>query len=227
MRIDTNDLLNSMLKSLDSLDYIKSKDMPGIDLYMDQLTTFINNKMDDYKRYDDDKILTKTMINNYAKNQVLPAPEKKQYTREHMMDLIFIYYFKSVLSITDIQKVLDPIHNKYFGKKKNNLAEIYDEIFSMVPEGKERIKKHLDSAYQMSRYAFTDFPEDEREFLQTFTLICELTFEIYLRKMVLESLIDSLPDVKDEKEVKKTEKSREKNAAKAAKTITKNGSKKK
>ena len=67
------------------------------------------------KRYPDDKILTKTMINNYAKNKLLPPPVKKKYSPEHMMLLVFIYYFKNILSITDIQTLLAPITDRYFG----------------------------------------------------------------------------------------------------------------
>ena len=66
------------------------------------------------KRYADDKILTKTMINNYAKNKLLPPPEKKRYSKEHVLMLIFIYYFKNILSINDIQTLLTPIAQKYF-----------------------------------------------------------------------------------------------------------------
>ena len=46
---------------------------------MDQVTTFMDEQLEACKRYEDDKILTKTMINNYAKNNLLPCPgeEKK------------------------------------------------------------------------------------------------------------------------------------------------------
>ena len=66
------------------------------------------------KRYEEDKILTKTMINNYAKNNLLPPPEKKKYSKEHMLVLIFIYYFKNILSIKDIETLLKPITDNYF-----------------------------------------------------------------------------------------------------------------
>ena len=46
------------------------------------------------------------MINNYAKNDLLPPPIKKKYSKEHVLLLIFIYYYKGILSISDIQKVL-------------------------------------------------------------------------------------------------------------------------
>ena len=110
MRIDSKDLLNSILESLGRIEYIKPEDIPGIDLYMDQVTTFMDKRLKSSARYPgDDKILTKTMINNYAKNDLLPAPNKKKYSKEHILVLIFMYYYKGILSIGDIQKLMSPL----------------------------------------------------------------------------------------------------------------------
>ena len=93
MTIKTEDLLNSILGSLDRIAYIKADDIPNIDLYMDQVTTFMESRLKSSTRHPgEDKILTKTMINNYAKNDLLPPPKKKKYSREHVLLLIFIYY---------------------------------------------------------------------------------------------------------------------------------------
>ena len=108
MKIDMTDLLNSITENLKRIDYIKPEEIPNIDLYMDQVTTFMEEQLVSSKRYADDKILTKTMINNYAKNKLLPPPEKKRYSKEHVLMLIFIYYFKNILSINDIQTLLTP-----------------------------------------------------------------------------------------------------------------------
>ena len=70
MTINTEDLLNSILESVGRIDYIHPVDIPNIDLYMDQVTTFMEEQLSSTKRYEDDKILTKTMINNYAKNNL-------------------------------------------------------------------------------------------------------------------------------------------------------------
>ena len=71
MNIDTSNLLNSILEELSSLSYVHPGDVPNINLYMDQVTTFMDEQLASTKRYPDDKILTKTMINNYAKNNLL------------------------------------------------------------------------------------------------------------------------------------------------------------
>ena len=78
MNINSENLLESILKSLSRIDYIHAEDIPNIDLYMDQVTTLMDSGLSSSKRYEEDKILTKTMINNYAKNNLLPPPDKKK-----------------------------------------------------------------------------------------------------------------------------------------------------
>ena len=85
-----------------SSNIIEIEDFPNIDLYMVQVTTFMDKCLAQYKRYDEDKVLTKKMINNYTKAKIFPAPVKKKYSRTHLMLLIMIYHLKSVLSIKDI-----------------------------------------------------------------------------------------------------------------------------
>ena len=82
MTFDPDNLMDSILASLGRIDYIKPEDIPNIDLYMDQVTTFMENNLSSSKRHPEDKVLTKTMINNYAKNHLLPPPVKKKYSRD-------------------------------------------------------------------------------------------------------------------------------------------------
>ena len=92
----------------------------------------MENQLGSTRRYKEDKILTKTMINNYAKNNLLPPPVKKKYSKEHVLVMIFIYYFKNILSIKDIESLLKPLTDKYFGKNDGfNITSIYEEVCSL------------------------------------------------------------------------------------------------
>ena len=122
MTIDDKDMINSILESVSRIDYIKPEDIPNIDLYMDQVTTFMEEHLKNTRRYEEDKVLTKTMINNYAKNNLLPPPVKKKYSKEHMLMLIFIYYFKSLLSFRDIEELFKPITAKHFTGHGSSLS---------------------------------------------------------------------------------------------------------
>ena len=94
MTIDSKEMLKNILDYLSQIEYIRPNEIPNIDLYMDQVTTFMDSHLSSSKRHSEDKILTKTMINNYAKNKLLPPPNKKKYSKEHLLVMIFIYYSK-------------------------------------------------------------------------------------------------------------------------------------
>lgn len=194
MKIDSDDLLKSILDSLDHIKYIHPEDVPGIDLYMDQVTTFMDRKLRTSSRYpDEDKILTKTMINNYAKNDLLPAPVKKKYSKEHILVLIFIYYYKNILSIGDIQKLLKPITDQFFDcSGEFGIEEIYNEVFSMQREEVELLKRDVVEKYKKAQGTFADAPEKNQEFLKQFSFICLLTFDVYVKKLMIEKMIDEL-----------------------------------
>ena len=146
MTIDKNDLLNSILGSISRIDYVKSTDIPNIDLYMDQVTSFMETQLKSTKRDSEDKVLTKTMINNYAKNDLLPAPIKKKYSKEHLLLLIFIYYFKNILSMKDIEQILNPISEKYFQTDSAvSISQIYDEVCAFEKERTKLIQQDIES----------------------------------------------------------------------------------
>ena len=156
------------------------------------------------KRYDEDKILTKTMINNYAKNKLLPPPEKKRYSREHILMLIFIYYFKNILSISDIQTLLTPIAQKYFkSMTEKDMTYIYNEVFSMEKEQIESLKKDLLRKYKTAQDTFSDADEEDQENLKRFSFICLLSFDVYVKKMMIEHLIDEMNLSSNEEKKKK------------------------
>lgn len=193
MTIDEKDIINSILSSISRIDYIKPEDIPNIDLYMDQVTTFMEEQLAATKRYGDDKILTKTMINNYAKNKLLPSPEKKRYSKEHVLMLIFIYYFKNILSINDIQTLFTPIVQKYFkSMTEKDMTYIYNEVFSMEKDQIESLKKDLLRKYKTAQGTFKDADEEDQEILKRFSFICLLSFDVYVKKMMIEHIIDGM-----------------------------------
>ena len=187
------ELIMSLLDQLPQMEHIQLSDIPNIDLYMDQVTSFMDEHMQHSKRRSEDKILTKTMINNYAKNKLLPPPVKKRYSREHMLLLIFIYYFKGILSLSDIQALMKPVTERFFQNEEGfDIEDLYKEVYAMGKEQISSIKDDLKKTYERASQSFPDAPEEEKDFLQIFCFICLLCFDIYLRKQMIEKLIDSL-----------------------------------
>ena len=138
------DIVKKLIDDLDRIGTIDPDDLPDIDLYMEQVTGFIDSRLGSSARTADGRILTKTMINNYAKNDLLPPPVKKKYSRNHILMLILIYYFKNVVSFSEIETLFSPLSEKHFAEGSvPELSELYREIFALEEDQRESLKKDV------------------------------------------------------------------------------------
>ena len=161
---------------------------------MDQVTTFMDEHLSDIKRYEDDKTLTKTMINNYTKNKLLPPPVKKKYSSDHLYIMAFIYYFKQMLSIGDIQKLLTPMTEDFFGDNDViSLEKIYKEVYQLEKDQVSNVSKDIFFQHRKASASFENIEDEhEREYLQKFAFISMLIFDIYMKKNIIENIIDEM-----------------------------------
>ena len=227
MAWEDSEELRELLDRLKEISYVQPDELPNIDLYMDQVTTFMDRHLASSKRYDEDKLLTKTMINNYTKNELLPSPNKKKYSKDHMYLLILIYYLKSVLSITDIQAILKPLNEKFFdGAGEVPFEKIYEEIFAIQKAQSDVVAKDIARKWKAVQGTYEDVrKKDQQEFLRKFSLICMLSFDVYMKKQIIEQIIDKEfaphdaqsgeKDEKPEKAKKKEEKAEKKSEKKS------------
>lgn len=204
------DDLKENLKKWLELDYILPEDIPNIDLYMDQITTFMDTELKNSTRFDGDKIFTKTMINNYSKNDLLPPSSKKKYSRNHMILLIYIYYLKNFMSMSDIKSLLAPLKNNFYDDDRElSFYDIYEEIYQLEHGQKPVIAESVSDDLKRAQESFSFVKdEDDKELLQHFSFITLLCYDIYAKKQLIEKMIDNLysPDPKDEKKEKKKKK---------------------
>ena len=147
---------------------------------------------------DDDKLMTKTMINNYAKSRLLPSPDKKKYTKDHIITLIMIFFFKNVLSMNDVTKLLSPMLDTYFHNEEIPLEDIVNHFLKFAKECdlSESIIKEVNNSSKI----FEEMDVKDKDYLQTVGLITMLSYDTFVRKILIEKLIDSLPDVEKDKE---------------------------
>ncbi len=185
--------LKKQIRELIKLGYIVPDDIPAIELYMDQVTTFMDKHLSQNKRRDEDKTLTKTMINNYTKNDVLPPPEKKRYTKEHIILLIYIYYLKNVVSISDIQTILSPLIEGHFDnpKAKYSLEDIYSSLYDLVKYQYFNVERSVVKTYELSE---KDFPGSEDAYLKNLTFLSLLGYDIFMKKKLMEHIIDDMAE---------------------------------
>lgn len=205
------DELKNQINEWVRLDYINPEDIPAIELYMDQITTFMDEQLNDNKRSFDEKVMTKTMINNYSKNDLLPPSNKKKYTKDHVIILIYIYYLKNFLSINDIQSLIEPMNDQYFHAEEGiTMHEIYKDLFQLEKEYGIKVRDSINEVYDIAQQQFAD----KDDYLKTFAMIAMLSYDIYEKKQVIEHLIDSIRQNYEKVERKSSEKGNKKKSKK-------------
>jgi Domain of unknown function (DUF1836) len=124
VHMDLNEL-KEKFNELNLQNQLTLEEIPEIDLYMDQVTQLFDNKFNDSKRTEEDKALTKTMVNNYAKGKLLMSVKNKKYSKEHLILMSLIYNLKGALSISDIKSSLNKIVTSLENKEAYQLRDLY------------------------------------------------------------------------------------------------------
>lgn len=185
------EIINDMIKHFEGLDIVKSEDIPDISLYMDQMTSFIDEKLESFKREEDDKLLTKTMINNYTKNKLLPPSDKKKYTKNHVMLLILIYFYKNVLSFADIKRLCDlSIYNE-FEKGDESLSQLYDMLVHIEDDKRSEIVDDLKKRLEYAEKKMSTFDKKD-ENVELFTFLSDIVLEVYFKQHLIEYILNKI-----------------------------------
>lgn len=184
------EIIDTFQQKIDAITVIEIQDIPNIDLYMDQVTTFMEHSLHPYKRMSDTKILTKTMINNYTKAKILPPPVKKKYSRMHIMLLIMIFHLKTVLSIKDIstlfQSILatDSTEDTY-----QRIIEIYTGFVALQKATRAHIKAsaiETQTDVYPERALLSAYDEEMKKIMLVLLLAIRANAEKYLTERVLD-----------------------------------------
>ncbi|MDP4179206.1 MAG: DUF1836 domain-containing protein [Bacillota bacterium] len=189
-----DDTIKKLIDSITACDEIKLSDIPCIDLYMDQVTTLFNDKLKSFKRDENDKLLTKTMINNYTKSKILMSAKNKKYTKQHIILLILTYNLKQMLSINDIHDFFAPILKNVILKDENSniLDDIYSSFLEMKAEEMDNFKKNIFSKINLIKEKdFSTKDKSDNELIKLMLLVLMLNNEATLLKRMSEKLIDT------------------------------------
>lgn len=179
--------LKKLLEETCSFEQLEFSGIPDIDLYMDQVTTFIDEKFSYLKRNKEDNSLTKTMINNYTKAGILMPPKKKKYSRQHMILIILTYYLKQILSINDIEMIFSPIVED-INKSENskiNLKDIYEEFLSLEKKEVDNFKINFEKEVD-----FEDENEKDGDISKLIRTVIMLVVKANVQKRMAEKIID-------------------------------------
>ncbi|NLO99960.1 MAG: DUF1836 domain-containing protein [Clostridiaceae bacterium] len=198
------DKLINWVAELESYNMPDWNDLPDIDLYMDQVITYLEKQLSVFSRNDDEKLITPAMINNYVKNEIIPRPLNKKYTREHMAHLIAVLNLKNILSLLDITRLIsheesDKPVNVLFGQLKS----IQDEVF------KDTALRVRDS---LEKFDGDNFDRDNEERLRLLAL--KFSLEANANRIAAKKILDEIMANKAElqaEELKANGKGKEKN----------------
>ncbi|PKM39119.1 MAG: hypothetical protein CVV04_12405 [Firmicutes bacterium HGW-Firmicutes-9] len=109
------------------------EELPKIDLYLDQVIALVNNYVGFFV-YDpvEDKLLTPSMVNNYVKLRLIPAPVRKKYGRRHIALLLMICTFKQSVSMAAMSAMLPPDDEEIIHQEYVRFTASYERISSYV-----------------------------------------------------------------------------------------------
>ncbi|MCM0650712.1 DUF1836 domain-containing protein [Clostridium swellfunianum] len=196
----TKEELFKLLNETINYDDIKLTDIPWVDLYMDQVTTFFDEKLKDFKRDKDDKILTKTMINNYAKAKLLTPVKGKKYSKEQMVLLSLIYNLKQVLSINDISLVLAPILEGLNLKDNSvSLEKIYNENLDINKLQADEFCSWFTNKLDFLSNKLSSSETENKETMLLILIVLMLVNSANTHKRMAEKIIDTYFNSKKEK----------------------------
>lgn len=219
MKKQYEQFIQEILADFEKNNYLSASSIPHIDLYMDQVTTFMDDHLDIFKRKEEDKTLTKTMINNYSKCQLLPPTTRKKYSRDHMLLLLIIYYLKPTLSIPDIQAIIEPLQKILMKEHPNlSLEQYYETIVKQQSNRFGELSQEIMKTVELSKNLFSANPtqksssdDSDQELLSIIATIYTLSLQANLQKHLAAQLIDNyLTPILNSKEPKKDERKDEK-----------------
>ncbi|WP_404331007.1 DUF1836 domain-containing protein [Mesobacillus maritimus] len=181
-----------MIDKLDDNENISLEDIPSIDLYMDQVIQLFQKTFGTTKRNDAEKILTKTMINNYAKGNLFLPVKNKKYSKEHIILIALIYQLKGVLSIGDIKTVLNGINEKLLVDEVD-LEQFYKSYLNLHQKNIDSYKENLREKANEAKNELVQTEGDTND-LEKVLLIASLVNMSNLYRRTAEKLVDTLKE---------------------------------
>ena len=184
---------------------IGADSFPDMEIYMDQAETYLNMELGIYKKSEKDKVITKTMIGNYVKHNMLPRPVNKKYSRDHLILLTLIFYLKGTFQMEEIEKIVKPLIDNYNSEfdDKIDLAELYKGILEVQESERENLAANISSSIESIKYHLKETELSDDDMLELFMLIVDLSMKADAQKFLAHKLLQEYilkPKQKKQKE---------------------------
>ncbi|MFD2629054.1 DUF1836 domain-containing protein [Oceanobacillus kapialis] len=183
--------IETLMKELQLDTRLDVKDIPDIDLYMDQVIQLFEKKFSPAKRNEEEKVLTKTMINNYAKGKLFFPIKNKKYSRDHIMLISMIYQMKGALSIHDVKQTLEPLNNKIVNEEID-LLSLYMSYLTLFDQNLELFKHDVHQHIEEAHSEAAKIGDKEEAYLVKLLLVTTFTELSNFYRKAAEKLVDDL-----------------------------------
>ncbi len=147
---EVTDKITEWAKAIEDYSAVEWDRLPEIYLYMDQVLTYMDKQLCLFERSGSAPLLTSSMINNYVKDGVLPRPEQKKYSREHLAMLMVICMLKQVLSIQDVSWLIktllkdapqNDMYDRFCAVQSSALKEVCERVETALPQGEAELTR--------------------------------------------------------------------------------------
>jgi hypothetical protein len=183
--------LDELIEELGLQQQITMEDIPAIDLYMDQVIQLFDQKFSHTKRNSEEKLLTKTMINNYAKDKLFIPIKNKKYSKEHLILISLIFQLKGGLSINDIKTTLVGM-NEGIQSGDLDLEKFYKSYLNLAVKNVTSFNEEVKSHWKDVIEEMEDTVEKDNLYLKNVLLIASLINISNHYRRVAEKLVDEI-----------------------------------
>ncbi len=193
-----NKTLDNWLNELKEFSYKDYEKLPDIDLYMDQVVTFLDKQLAIFQTSSLDKQITSSMINNYVKGEVVSAPIAKKYNREHLALIQEVCTLKQVLTIAEVKQIIDERYRREDALPK-------DEVFNLF---KQKLNEKNSDAISVAKEQLEQIDSNDYHGLTNLAVDLALTANAYIS--ISKRILFLMRLLQNQEENKKKEKTEEK-----------------
>lgn len=170
---------------------ISGDDFPEMEIYMDQAETFLNRGLKIYRKSEKDKVITKTMIGNYVKHNMLPRPVNKKYSKDHLILLALIYSLKGTFQMEEIEQIVKPLIDNCNSEfdDKIDLSALYEGILKVQADEQEALAQSVNQMIEKSKHQLKETELSDDDMLELFMLIVNLSMKADAQKFLAHKLL--------------------------------------
>ena len=184
--------INKLIENMYLENNITLEDIPNVDLYVDQVVQLFENNFGQTTRNEDEKVLTKTMINNYAKGKLFFPIKNKKYSKEHIILISLIYQLKGALSINDIKSSLEEINNQIVHKEDFELDSLYKSYLQLYENNANNFRIEIEDRVKEVKEVAETSENGSKEENEKFLLLSSFVTMSNLYRRLAEKIVDEM-----------------------------------